>query len=876
MGLSLVTPAALFVTGAMVRVMLRVMKRAGPAFLLAAVFCPAPATADTVNFDRDIRPIFEARCHVCHNAETQQSEFRLDSREHALRGGGSGVPAIIPGDSAGSILYRYVAGLNEKVVMPPVEPRLTGEQVEQIRQWIDEGAPWPEDAEVHATDSEPSKFDQARDHWAFQPRAQPSPPALTNDAVARRVRNPIDAFVFGKLEARGRQPSPPARPHQLLRRVYLDLVGLPPNLDEQQAFLRDPTPGSLDRVIDDLLRRPTYGERWARHWLDLVRYADTNGYERDAIKPLVYRYRDYVIRSFNADKPFDRFAIEQLAGDELPGVSPETLIATGFHRLGPWDDEPADPLTDRYDQLDDLVRTTSEVFLGLTLGCARCHNHKFEPLTARDYYSMAAIFNPLTRPLKGRTELVRPIGTRSELDALEVRDEKIRALEEKIEAIREQVQTEFLSSGNSALPTRALRAYLTPQADRDAVELSLVREFREQLDAELEKAGPRSARSKVFDIEDRICELRDETPTRDSAYILHEPRGTPPASHLLIRGKASNPGPEVPPAVPAVLSEPAPRFPSWEGSNPTTLRRLSLARWIADSDNPLTARVIVNRVWQFHFGEGIVRTPSDFGLQGDPPTHPQLLDWLANWFIEHGWSLKKLHRLIMASNTYRMSKEWDPASGAEDPDNRLFWRVPYRRLEVEAIRDSMLAVSGRLNPQMYGPPMYPYVPPAALEGSSDPDKIWRPFDEEDASRRTIYAFVKRSMIVPMLEVLDLCDTTKSAAKRINTAVATQALTLFNGEFVNRQARHLAERLVREAGPNPRDQIERAYRLAFARPPTADEQRSLLSFLEDESSRRMTEAGGGADPKRDGEEASQEPLVQMCRVLFNMNEFVYAD
>ena len=876
MGLSLVTPAALFVTGAMVRVMLRVMKRAGPAFLLAAVFCPAPATADTVDFDRDIRPIFEARCHVCHNAETQQSEFRLDSREHALRGGGSGVPAIIPGDSAGSILYRYVAGLNEKVVMPPVEPRLTGEQVEQIRQWIDEGAPWPEDAEVHATDSEPSKFDQARDHWAFQPRAQPSPPALTNDAVARRVRNPIDAFVFGKLEARGRQPSPPARPHQLLRRVYLDLVGLPPNLDEQQAFLRDPTPGSLDRVIDDLLRRPTYGERWARHWLDLVRYADTNGYERDAIKPLVYRYRDYVIRSFNADKPFDRFAIEQLAGDELPGVSPETLIATGFHRLGPWDDEPADPLTDRYDQLDDLVRTTSEVFLGLTLGCARCHNHKFEPLTARDYYSMAAIFNPLTRPLKGRTELVRPIGTRSELDALEVRDEKIRALEEKIEAIREQVQTEFLSSGNSALPTRALRAYLTSQADRDAVELSLVREFREQLDAELEKAGPRSARSKVFDIEDRICELRDETPTRDSAYILHEPRGTPPASHLLIRGKASNPGPEVPPAVPAVLSEPAPRFPSWEGSNPTTLRRLSLARWIADSDNPLTARVIVNRVWQFHFGEGIVRTPSDFGLQGDPPTHPQLLDWLANWFIEHGWSLKKLHRLIMASNTYRMSKEWDPASGAEDPDNRLFWRVPYRRLEVEAIRDSMLAVSGRLNPQMYGPPMYPYVPPAALEGSSDPDKIWRPFDEEDASRRTIYAFVKRSMIVPMLEVLDLCDTTKSAAKRINTAVATQALTLFNGEFVNRQARHLAERLVREAGDDPVDQIERAYRLAFARPPTADEQRSLLSFLEDESSRRMTEAGGGADPKRDGEEASQEPLVQMCRVLFNMNEFVYAD
>ena len=860
----------------MVGAFARVMQRAGPAFLLAAVFCPPAAAADTVDFNSEIRPIFEARCHVCHNAETHQSEFRLDSREHALRGGGSGVPAIIPGDSAGSILYQYVAGLDEKIVMPPVEPRLTSEQVERIREWIDEGARWPEDREVHAAEAEPSKFDQARDHWAFQPRSRPFPPAVTAGAAARRIRNPIDAFIFAKLEAGGRQPSPAARPHQLLRRVYLDLIGLPPNLDEQEAFLRDPTPDALDRVIDDLLGRPTHGERWARHWLDLVRYGDTNGYERDAIKPLVYRYRDYVIRSFNADKPFDRFVLEQLAGDELPEVSPETLIATGFHRLGPWDDEPADPLTDRYDQLDDMVRTTANVFLGLTLGCARCHNHKFEPLTARDYYSMAAIFNPLTRPRKERKELVRPIGTRSELDALEVRDRRIAALEENIEQIREQVQTEFLASGKSAVPTRAVRAYLTPKADRDAVAKSLVREFREQLDAELDKAGPHSARSRILDIEDRICELRDETPTRDSAYILHEPRGEPPSSYLLIRGKASNPGPQVPPAVPAVLSEPAPKFPAWDGSNPTSLRRLALARWIAAPDNPLTARVIVNRVWQFHFGEGIVRTPSDFGLRGDPPTHPELLDWLANWFVEHGWSLKKLHRLIMTSNTYRMSREWNSEHGADDPTNRLFWRFPYRRLEVEAIRDSILAVSGRLNPRMYGPPMYPYVPPAALEGSSDPHLIWRPFEEEDASRRTIYAFVKRSMIVPLLEVLDLCDTTKSSAKRINTAVATQALTLFNGEFVNRQARHLAERLVREAGDDPVDQIDRAYRLAFARPPTADEQRSLLSFLEDESTRRTTEAGGGADPERAREAASQEALVQMCRVIFNMNEFVYAD
>ena len=840
------------------------------------------AAIAATDFERDIQPIFKERCYACHSGAAPQGEFRLDSREAALRGGGSGVPAIVPGDSAGSLLYRYVAGLDGKIVMPPVEPRLTGEQIEQIREWIDEGAPWPEEDTARAAGHEPSKFEQARDHWAFQPRTKPFPPLLKDPALARRVRNPIDTFIFTKLEARGWQPSPPARPYQLLRRVHLDLTGLPPGLDEQEAFLRDPTPESLDRVIDDLLSRRTYGERWARHWLDLVRYAETNGYERDAIKPHVWRYRDYVIRSLNRDKPFNRFVIEQIAGDELPDVSPETLIATGFHRLAPWDDEPADPLTDRHDQLDDLVRTTSEVFLGQTIGCARCHNHKFEPFTARDYYSMAAIFHPLRRPRNGRRELLRPIGTRAELDAYDARDRKIDALEQKIAAIHKGVQAAFLMSGRSSLPARAVKAFQTPEADRDQLRQSLVAEFSKTLAAEIREAMPASAWRVILDLEEAICELRERTPTQDLAYILHEPPTKPSPAFLLIRGKATNPGPEVSPAVPAVLSDTAPAFSAWEESNRTSLRRLALARWIAGPGNPLTARVIVNRVWQFHLGEGIVRTPSDFGLMGEPPTHPQLLDWLANWFVNHGWSLKKLHRLMMTSSTYRMSKVWNPAYGAEDPESGLFWCVPYRRLEVEAIRDSMLAVSGRLNPTMYGPSMYPYVPPAALEGSSDPDKIWRPFDETDASRRTIYAFVKRSMIVPMLEVLDLCDTTRSSAKRINTAVATQALTLFNGEFVNRQARHLAERLMREVGPDPRDQIDRAYRLAFARPPTEDERKSLLAFLREEAARAATESStttvssAGTDPKRAHQEAEKQALVQLCRVIFNLNEFVYTD
>ncbi len=855
--------------------------------VFGVLLAPLPASAAVTDFDRDIRPIFEQRCYVCHRGAAAQSEFRLESREHAFRGGGSGVPAIVPGDSGGSLLYRYVAGLDGKILMPPVGPRLTGEQIEQIRNWIDEGTPWPEEEGAETAGHE-SKFEQARDHWAFQPRTKPSPPVIKDPALARRVRNPIDAFILTKLEARGWKPSPPARPYQLLRRVHLDLTGLPPSLDEQEAFLRDPTPESLDRVIDDLLSRRTYGERWARHWLDLARYAETNGYERDPIKPNVWRYRDYVIRSLNQDKPFDRFAIEQIAGDELPDVSPETLIATGFHRLGPWDDEPADPLTDRYDQLDDLVRTISEVFLAQTIGCARCHNHKFEPFTARDYYSMAASFDPLTRPRKGRTELLRPIGGRPELDAYDARDRKIEALERRIAAIRDRVQAELLATGRSSLPAKAVKAFQTPQVEQDQVQQSLVREFSETLAAEVRDAMPSGAGGAVLDLEEEICELRERTPSWDLAYILHEPPTKPSPAFLLIRGKAANPGPEVPPALPAVFSHSAPPFPDWAESNRTSLRRLALARWIAGPDNPLTARVIVNRVWQFHFGEGIVRTPSDFGLMGEPPTHPQLLDWLASRFVDHGWSLKKLHQLIMTSETYRMSKEWNPAYGAEDPGNRLFWRVPYRRLEVEAIRDSMLAVSGRLNSQMYGPSMYPYVPRAALEGSSDPDKIWRTFDETDASRRTIYAFVKRSMIVPLLEVLDLCDTTKSSAERINTAVPTQALTLFNGEFVNRQARHLAERLMREAGPDRGDQIERAYRLAFARPPTEDERKSLLAFLRLEAERSAIESsalgkssvnpgpGAATDPRRAHWEAEKQPLVQLCRVILNMNEFVYTD
>jgi len=633
-----------------------------------------------------------------------------------------------------------------------------------------------------------------REHWAFQPVKRPPVPSVKNNAW---VRNPIDRFVLAKLEEKGLSPAPPAEPQALVRRLFLDLTGLPPTLAEREAFQNDVarSPHAVERLVEDLLARPAYGERWARHWLDLVRYAESNGYERDAAKPFAWRYRDYVIRAFNADKPFDRFVLEQLAGDELPEgeVTAETLVATGYYRLGPWDDEPADPKQDRYDQLDDIVNTTSEVFLGLTIGCARCHNHKFEPLTMHDYYRMVAIFEPLRRPVDGRTELTLPIGTPEEIAASE-------------KSVQEKRQ----------------RPIQLPQG-----------------------------------------------------YFLSEPSSRPPVSRLLLRGQAASPGPEVGPGFPAVLVKSQPAFPAPTPAAKTSRRRLTLARWLTSPDNALAARAIVNRVWQYHFGLGLVRTPSDFGTMGEPPTHPELLDWLACWLVEHGGSIKALHRLILSSSTYRISTRTDPRFAALDPENQLLSRMPYRRLDVEVIRDAMLAASGELSRKLYGPSMYPFIPKAALAGHSDPNTIWKPFVEATACRRTIYAFVKRSLIVPMLDVLDFCDTTRSAARRSVTSVPTQALTLLNGDFVNRQAQHLADRLERDAGMDPAAQLERAYLLTVCRMPRPAEVAAMLGFLAQESKGRLAEAAQARSPLTEAE-ARHQALVQLCRAIFNMNEFVYPD
>ncbi len=669
-----------------------------PVFIALSLLGVNPMAAAQVDYEATIKPLLKQRCASCHGSWKQEADLRLDAG------------ALIPKEIRSEILKR-VASTDESNRMPPEGARLTIEQIAALREWIEADAAFPKDEVIPTKPAE---------HWSFQPvKRSPIPNS--------RHEHPIDAFLFGQREA-----SPQASAGTLLRRVHLDLIGLPPTIEEQDTFAAD---GKLESVIDALLTRPEYGERWARHWLDVARYADSNGYERDAEKPFVWRYRDYVIEAFNSDKPFNRFIMEQVAGDELADSNVETNVATGFLRVGPWDDQPGDPETDRYDQLDDVVSTTSQAFLGLTIGCARCHDHKLEPLSSRDYYSLVAIFNPLQRPHAGITDLAAKVG------------------------------------------------------DTDV-------------------------------------------------YAWQETSANAPETHILIRGSATRPGERVEPAVPAVLVQQQPAFdPNGERS---TGRRLGLAKWIADESNPLTARLIVNRVWQQHFGEGIVSTASDFGLMGARPTHPELLDWLAHWFMHDAhWSIKKLHRMMLTS------RAWQSRMSADSI-------VRYRRLEVEAIRDSMLFVSGRLNPKRFGSAFRPAIPLAAIEANSDKASIWKPSEEPEASRRSIYVFIKRGLIVPMLETFDIADTNSSCQKRQVTTVAPQALTLFNGEFTQQQARALAERLRREADNDVDRQISLAWRLALCREPTDGERTKLRDFI------------------------AQVSLEEFSRVVLNLNEFVYPE
>jgi mono/diheme cytochrome c family protein len=959
-----------------------------------------PSAAAIQFFENKIRPLLAQNCFECHGEKKQRGSLRLDSLASILEGGDQG-PALVPGQPEKSLIVKAISHLDNDLKMPPKE-KLPREQIADLTHWIKMGAPWPGSAKptpATARKGEKPITDEERAHWSFQPVKRPRLPAVKNAAW---LRNPIDAFILARLEAKGLAPNPPASPQELVRRVYYDLTGLPPTFQEVEQFERDVASAkgqaAWEKLIDRLLESPRYGEKWGRHWLDLVRYAETNSYERDNPKPHVWRYRDYVIRAFNQDKPYDQFIKEQLAGDELAafgepgasatGVSSEALIATGFYRLGIWDDEPSDPVQARYDGLDDIVATTGQVFLGLTFDCARCHDHKIDPILQKDYYRLVSFFHNINHYRNGGPTDEQPIGSALQRVAFAQAARAIQERRGKLQAQIAAIENEFrvlskAQAGGGDLDDLRYRFYrsawtklpdfnqikhedegqlpknlfdLSPRTRDEAIgfvfegnlivprtgkytfyldsddgsRLSLdgraVLEYdgihglgkvqqatldltegryatkleyfqnvfgyglyvawsgpdfsKRLLSAPTENApspdiiklmrkdGARVLGQEKYDEWERLTFALNESrkadamPKIDMALCVTEPGPGAPETFVLLRGNPHVKGDKVEPAFPTIFNLREPKLPLPAPGAKTSGRRRVLADWIASPDNALTARVFVNRLWQHHFGRGIVRSPNDFGMQGSRPTHPELLDWLASEFVASGWSMKAMHRLILASNAYQMSSRANAEALKIDPANDLFWRFDMRRLSGEEIRDSILAVSGNLNFKMFGPSVYPEIPREVLEGQSMPGRGWPKSSPEEAGRRSVYIHVKRSLLYPILESFDLAEPDRSTPVRFTTTQPTQALGMLNGQFLNKQAAIFAERLRKEAGEDVARQVRLALALATSRQPTSDEV---------ERGVRLTEA-----LQREEGVSSEVALRTLCLVILNLNEFVYLD
>jgi len=666
----------------------------------------------------------------------------------------------------------------------------------------------------------------------------------------------VDHFIFARLAESGVQPAPEAAPRELLRRVHLDLTGLPPTPGEIEAFLRDPGDEAYARVVDDLLSRPQYGERWGRHWLDVVRYAESKGYERDEYKKFVWRYRDYVIESFNEDKPYDQFIHEQLAGDELDNVTLETQLATTFLALGTFDTIAADREVAVYDTLDDIVATTSMAFLGQTLQCARCHDHKFEPFSQKDYYRVLAAFEPLN--VTGRE---RQVGTVEDRKRHQEAEENYRReiLEPRRQAeekfwlpILQRWSRDGLPEGRKAKlndKQLALTIQAIPLAldQRSKEQRNMLEKERNRARSAVREVATEEERSKISEYEQDLRAVEKDKPQPMMGWV-YPGNARPKPTHLRVRGEVHQKGEEIPFGVPVVLDEglPEPR-PTGQSSG----RRRALAEWITGPQAPLAARVMANRVWQYHFGRGLVEDGNNLGMEGGEPTHPELLEWLASSLIEGGWRLKPLHRQIVLSSTYRLSTT-HPDPG-KDPDNALYSRWPLHRLEAEAIRDSVLAASGKLNREMKGPPIYPPFADKVVGASSGAD--WKNSTEEEASRRSVYVFAKRAIPLPELAVLDNPDSSCSCAKRTVSTTAVQSLLMMNGRFINEQTAHLANRLRKLEGEEAR--IRAAFDLILCRPPTSREAEQAKAFL-----------------VKAAREQKIDPLASLALVLFNTNEFSY--
>jgi len=821
------------------------MIRLWVALLLPFVSWELAAADNGAVFRQQLLPILQAQCASCHDGPTPQNNFSVSSLESLLRGGKNG-PAVVPGSARDSLLMQYLRG--ERMPQMPLGGALTAPVILQLAEALDSMAPLAEPDRV------------ADGHWEWLLRKPESPP-IPKVKSYDRVENPIDAFILGRLEAKGLRPAPQADRRALIRRVYFDLIGLPPTPEEVRSFLRDSDPKSYEKLIDRLLDDPSYGERWARHWLDLVRYAESNGFATDIERPTAWRYRDYVIRSFNRDKPFDVFIKEQLAGDELAEnllsdelIKSERLVALGFLRMGPFEADANSKRKLRQDFLNEITKTTSSVFLGVTVGCAQCHDHKYDPVSQKDFYRMQAFF-AATRRDERRAPFVEAESPRKMRERYRFYEDEVERATEEFGSRQEKLVARFREMKNLPEDDPAVKEFLK--------ELDVPNAFFQERGDAIFSEEVWTTYLKAKDEKNRLAELLKRHQPLACAVSDMVPPEVPDVvdTYVLAGGELDSKSEKVNPGFPEGLTgklEDA-KIPyrggvaRYKGS---TGRRLALAEWIASPENPLTARVMVNRLWQHHFGLGLVRTPSDFGINGERPTHPELLDWLAVRFIEEEWSLKAMHKLMLTSQTYRQSTEhpeWQVCSQT-DPENRYLWRMNWARLEAEVLRDSILALSGRLNQARSGPSVLLDVPKDVAEGYVM--FKWFASEQEEQRRRSVYTFQRRSVGSSFMEIFDVANMGASCSRRSVTTVAPQALTLLNGKLTNTEARHFAERLLSESETDQEEPVERAFWSVLSRPPSEQEKRDALELLA-----RTT---------------SVEGLTRLGVVLFNLNEFLYLE
>jgi hypothetical protein len=870
--------------------------------LVTTVALRGDDAADRHFVDR-VKPLLDSRCVSCHRPDKVKGGLRLDSRAAVLQGGESG-PAIVPGKPAESLLVQAVTHQRKAPEMPPKE-KLTPADVTVLERWIRDGAPWPELAATVPPASRPGAAadqigdawndprnpivrlfgGQRLDLWSLKPVKQVEVPAL--DRASLSIRNPIDRFVAAKLAENGLDASPEADRRTLIRRLTFDLTGLPPTPEEVADFVEDGSSDAYGRLVDRLLASPRYGEHQARLWLDVVRYSDSNGFDWDEFRQQAWRFRDYVVRAFNADKPYDQFLREQLAGDELlagppqNGEEQDALIATGYLCLGPRDNSAGafnEQDRARAELLADLTETTGSAFLGLTLSCCRCHDHKYDPLSQADHFRLRAFF----APVKFADDL--PLDLAADQSAIRQHNESIDA---RIKPLQQQ-RDELIAAVKQRLRTARV-AQLSPEdqallalpkdrpGDDAKVKVERVEKKVEPSDAEAKAALAGEEKERHTQLEQAIAHEKQQRRAFTSGLIMTDAEGTPPVTRVLFQGNHQQPRDPVEPGFLSALDPNAAAIERSRNSK-TTGRRLTLAEWIASPANPLTARVLVNRVWQQHFGRGLVATPNDFGLAGARPTHPELLDWLAGEFVRNGWSVKQLHRLMVMSGTYRQASAiaqegtrareattgTDPSAPAsthagKDAENTLLWRQNPRRLSAEQLRDALLATAGSLQLRPGGPPVWPDLPPeilqanpAFLDDNATRTKGWYPSPKAEQNVRSVLLVQKRTVHVPFLDTFDLPENATSCARRNTSTVAPQALALLNSPLATEAAVEFARRVQQEAGDNLPAQVSRAFRIALQRPPAPEERELCLRLAE------------------------QRNLTELCRALLNLNEFLYID